>query len=89
MRIFTVLGVPRGFPCRAAAAHVLRAAQEQRMERIRVDKGTHVCEFSVAEVERAAHPGTGLVESGTTRGLLADGGSFEWRKANWPGFTAG
>lgn len=89
MRIFTVLGVPRGFPCRAAALHVLRAAQEQRMDRIRIDKGGHVCEFSVDEVARAAHPRDTLVTAGTTRGLLANGGTFEWRKQNWPGMGPG
>lgn len=91
MTFYTVLGVPKGFPCRAAAMHVLRAAQEHRADRIKIEKPGHTCEFSVDEVARQAAkaPTDTLVSSGTTRTFRSHGNTFEWRKQNWPGMSLG
>jgi hypothetical protein len=89
MKTFVVLGVPKGFPCELAARRVLRAAQRLGMDRIRVEKPGHTCEHAVDAVARAAHPLDSLARSGTIQSLIQDGGTFEWRTQNWPGFSAG
>ena len=83
-----LLGVPRGFPCVAAAAHSLRAATEKKVDRIRVEQPGCVCEFAVADLwHRLRQYGKidSLVHAGTTQGIEGLGGVFERRTPNWPG----
>ena len=83
-----LMGVPRGFPCLAAAAHSLRAATEKKIDRIRVEQPGCVCEFAVADLWRVLRQHgkiDSLVHAGTSRGIEALGGVFERRIPNWPG----
>ena len=83
-----LLGVPRGFPCVAAAAHSLRAATEKKVDRIRVEQPGCVCEFAVADLWRVLRQQgkiDSLVRGGTTSGIEGLGGRFERRTPNWPG----
>lgn len=88
MSTLIVLGVPRGFPCVAAAAHSLRSATEKKVDRIRIEQPGCVCEFAVDDLWRVLRQHgklDSLVTAGTTRGIEGLGGVFERRIPNWPG----
>lgn len=52
MREFIILDVPSTFPCLMAALSSLPAAQEKKMEIIRVQKPGHTCDFMVPALEK-------------------------------------
>lgn len=87
MTTLIVRGVPRGFPCLAAAAHSLRVAKALRAERIRVEQGGSVYEFDLAALEahiRERRPyGDSLVRAGTLRNHLGWGNTVEPRRPTW------
>lgn len=91
MNTFIVLGVPKGFPCQAAALHALRAAMEAKKDRIRIEQPGCVCEFDVAALYahyRAHRPfGDSFVRAGSISGHRAFGNLLEPRGQTWPGFS--